>query len=190
MPRIDAPTVAEHHSRRRNALLAAARTLLAEQGLDAVTLGAVGAAAGLARSSVYQYFDSTPALLASVVEDLSSTTETRLAEAWVHAATPMTRIDAFVRVSLDTARDATHRSLSALEAATVPAECRAHIAELHRRQFEPLHAALVELGDPDPDLTMHLIRGLIVTASRALDEGASKDAVVTRTLDLIHHGIA
>ncbi len=52
MPRIDAPTVAEHHQMRRAALMAAAGDLLATQGVESVTLGAVGAAAGLARSSV------------------------------------------------------------------------------------------------------------------------------------------
>ena len=61
MPRIDAPTVAEHHAQRRAALLAAAEELLAEQGVEAVTPAAVGARAGLARSSVYQYFSSSPA---------------------------------------------------------------------------------------------------------------------------------
>ncbi|MGB8020339.1 MAG: TetR family transcriptional regulator, partial [Candidatus Nanopelagicales bacterium] len=68
MPRIDAPTVAEHHQMRRAALIAAANDLLATEGVEAVTLGAVGAAAGLARSSVYQYFDSTGSLLAELVE--------------------------------------------------------------------------------------------------------------------------
>lgn len=189
MPKIDAPTVAEHHSRRRAALLAAAARLLAAQGVDAVTLAAVGAEAGLARSSVYQYFDSTPALLAAVVQDLAAASEARLAEAGVQATSPEELIDAFVRASLDTATDATHRSLAALESAPLPEVCREHIEALHRRQFEPLRAALVALGDPEPDLSVPLIRGLIVAASRAIGEGAPLGPVADRTLAFIHHGV-
>lgn len=177
-------------SRRRTALLEAAAGLLAEQGTGAVTLAAVGAAAGLARSSVYQYFDSTPALLASVVEELASRANDRLAEAGVHESTPRARIDAFVRAALDTALDATHRSLMSLDSVTLPRECRVHVEELHRRQFEPLRAALEELGDPDPPLTADLIRGILGAASRSLGEGVPRDAVVRRTLHLVHHGIA
>ena len=58
MPRISAPTVAQHRMRQRDALLHAATELLVSGGLSAVTPAAVGAAAGLARPSVYQYFSS------------------------------------------------------------------------------------------------------------------------------------
>ncbi len=69
MPKINAPTVAEHRDQRRAALVHAGRDILASQGADAVTPAAVGAAAGIARSSVYQYFDSSVALLAAIVEE-------------------------------------------------------------------------------------------------------------------------
>ncbi len=189
MPKIDAPTVAEHHRQRRTALLAAATSLLAEQGLDAVNLATVGAAAGLARSSVYQYFDSTPALLAAVVEDVLPRTGEQLAKAMANAATPSGRIDAFVRSTLKTATDPTHRSLYALEGSALPAECLARVAELHRQQYEPLLAALVELDVPQPQLTMQLVLAVVITASRAIINGAAPRTVTTRTLQVIHHGM-
>lgn len=189
MPKIDAPTVAEHHSRRRAALLEAGAALLAEQGVDAVTLGAVGTAAGLARSSVYQYFDSAPALLAAIVNDLAATAHQRLAQAGDGSATPWARIDAFVCAALDTSTDATHRSLAALESASLPAECRAHMRNLHQGVFEPLRQDLAELGDEYPDLSVQLIGGILNAASRALAEGAPREVVISRTLALIHHGL-
>lgn len=189
MPKIDAPTVAEHHQRRRAELLAAATTLLADHGLDAVTLAAVGSAAGLARSSVYQYFDSTPALLAAVVEDVMPRAADQLAIAMARAATPAARIDAFVRTSLETATNPTHRSLHALEGSALPAKCLARIAELHQQFYQPLLAALVELDVPQPDLTMRLVLGIVSAASRAIIDGASSDKVFTATLHLTHHGL-
>jgi AcrR family transcriptional regulator len=189
MPKIDAPTVAEHHSKQRAALLAAATTLLAEEGLDAITLAAVGSAAGLARSSVYQYFDSAPALLAAVIEDVMPRAAKELAEAVARARTPEQRIDAFVRATLDTATDPIHRSLSALAQAPLPAQCRVRISELHHEQFAPLRAAVAELDVPDPELTTRLIRGLIQAAAGSICDGARKPHVMVRTLELIHRGL-
>ena len=190
MPKIDAPTVAEHHQQRRTALLAAATTLLAEHGLDGVSLAAVGAAAGLARSSVYQYFDSTPALIAAVVEDVMPRSGEQLARAMAKAGTPGERIDAFVRSTLNMATDPGHRSIQALEGSTVPPECLARVAELHEQQYAPLLAALVELKVPQPHLTMQMVLAIVTTAARAIVAGASPKTVTARTLDVLHEGVA
>lgn len=189
MPKIDAPTVAEHHRRRRQALLAATERLLAEGGVDGVTLGAVGAQAGLARSSVYQYFDSAPALLAALVEDRMPRSLARLEADTTAAPDPAARVDAFVRSALRTTSDTTHRALSALADAELPPECAMRLAELHRGQQAPLRAALVDLGAPDPALTAELVMGLIEGATRAVTRGAALDAVVDRTLALVHGGL-
>jgi len=190
MPKINAPTVAEHHRQRRGALLAAATTLLAEEGIDAITLAAVGSAAGLARSSVYQYFDSTPALLTAVIEDAMPRATERLTKAVARARTPLQRIDAFVRTTLDTATDPTHRSLYALASSSLPNSCQARIGELHDQQYAPLRAAVAELDVPDPGLTTRLILGLIQAAARTICDGTPKRRVKDRTLDLVHHGLS
>ena len=189
MPRIDAPTVAEHRERRRDALITAATGLLAEHGAEGVTLAAAGAAAGLARSSVNQYFDSTPSLLAAVVEDAMAQNGARLAAALGRARGPAGRVDAFVRSTLDTATDPTHRAIHALAGSALPDECLARVAELHREQYQPLLDALVELGVPEPGLTMEIVVAMVVEASRAIADGRGRARVLARTLDLVHHGI-
>lgn len=189
MPRIDAPTVAEHHSRRRAALLAAAESVLAEQGVDALTLAAVGSVAGLARSSVYQYFDSTPALVAAVVEDSFPRATELLRAAVAGAGTPRERVDAYVRTALELATDRTHRSLSALAGADLHPACRARLAQLHAEQGAPLREALREVGDPDPALTARLLTGILGAAAALVAEGAPRATVESRTLALVHHGI-
>lgn len=69
MPRIQAPTVAEHRAAQHRALVDAARQILAETGRPP-TLARVAARAGLARPSLYQYFRSAEDLLNAVVEDV------------------------------------------------------------------------------------------------------------------------
>lgn len=189
MPKIDAPTVAEHHSRRRAALLAAAEELIAGQGVPALTLAAVGAAAGLARSSVYQYFDSTPALVAAVVEDAFSRTNQQLQAAVHPTDTPRARIDAYVRFVLQVATEPTNRAIHQLGHADLPPSCRARLAELHREQYDPLYAAVADLHIPDPTLTTALVLGIIGAAVQAVTQGSPISRVQRRTLQLIHTGL-
>ncbi|MFN8147396.1 MAG: TetR/AcrR family transcriptional regulator [Candidatus Nanopelagicales bacterium] len=189
MPRIDAPTVAEHHAQRRAALLAAAEELLAEQGVEAVTPAAVGARAGLARSSVYQYFSSSPAIVAAVVEDAFPRAIEQLRAAMAATTTPAEQVDAYVTTALRLAGDRTHRSLRALAVADLPEHCQARMDELHREQTTPLVDALKALGAPDPALTAALVSGVVRAAAQAVAEGAPAARVTRRTLALIHEGI-
>ncbi|MGV8966167.1 MAG: TetR/AcrR family transcriptional regulator [Cellulomonas sp.] len=186
MPRITAPTVAEHRTRQREALLAAATDLLVSQGAGAVTPGAVGAAAGLARPSVYQYFASGADLLAAVVEDAFPRANAELRAALDRASDPADRLDAYVRETLRLARDGAHRAAAALAAAPLPDQCRARLAELHREQAAPLLEALQDLDVPEPALTAQLLGGTLRAAMAALDGGAAYDVVTDRTLALVH----
>lgn len=189
MPRIDAPTVAEHHGLRRAALVRAATELLATGGVDAVTLGAVGSATGLARSSVYQYFDSAPALLAAVVEDVFPRSTERLRAAVDRAASPRDRIDAYLTTALDLATDPAHLSLYALAGTGLPDECRARITELHEAQLAPLRDAVRGLGVPDPALSTRLVLGVLQAATQAVVAGAPRARVKREVLALVHDGL-
>ena len=190
MPRIEAPTVAEHHQMRRAALIAAAGDLLATEGVEAVTLGAVGGAAGLARSSVYQYFDSTGSLLAALVEQEVPRATAHLAAVVARAGDPGGKVEAFVKASLRAATDDNHRATAAIGWADLPPECRARLAELHREQLAPLVAALTELGTRDPQITATLIYGLVRSAAATINTGTPRTRVTRETLSLIRTGLA
>ena len=58
MPKIDAPTVREHHEAVKARLIAAADRILRESGSGVLSAGAVAREAGIARSSIYRYVDS------------------------------------------------------------------------------------------------------------------------------------
>jgi AcrR family transcriptional regulator len=189
VPRIDAPTVVEHHAQRRAALVAAAEALLAEQGVDAVTLAAVGSRAGLARSSVYQYFGSAPGIVAAVVEDAFPRATAQLLAAMAAATSPREKVDAYITTALELSGDRTHRSLRALAAADLPPECHARMAELHEAQTEPLVHALKEMGERDALLTARLVSGIVRAAAQAIAEGTPPARVRRRTLALVHQGI-
>ena len=189
MPKIAAPTVAEHHRQRHDQLIAAATNLVAQSGVDSLTPAAVGAAAGLARSSVYQYFPSTAALVAAVVEDAYPRATAALTEAVERASTPEGRIDAYVTTALSLSTDPTYRSLVALASADLPEGCRARLRELHADQVAPLRAALAETDVSDPDLTVTLILGALHAAADAIAGGAPRARVERSTRDFLAGGV-
>ncbi|MBI1377576.1 MAG: TetR family transcriptional regulator [Frankiales bacterium] len=189
MPRIEAPTVAEHHRMRRAALLEAAEEVLAEQGADALTLGAVGERAGLARSSVYQYFSSAGALMAALVEDAFPRSTDRLRAAVDAEATPRGKVDAFAVTALGLATDRTHRSLEVLGAVDLPAECRARLLELHHEQAAPLVDALTALGLASPEVTARLVLGIVHAAAALVTEGLDVEDARSQVLGLLHEGL-
>jgi AcrR family transcriptional regulator len=187
MPRIDAPTVAQHRARQESALLEAARALLREAGPHAVTPSAVGARAGLARTSVYKYFRSSGEILGRLVlaafEDWGATVRAAVDA----ATTPDERIDAYVRATLQLAASGAHGP------ATVPAglhlgpDWQARLAELHHALATPLHQALRSAGTPDPEVTGALIQATLDGAVRLIDAGRPPDQVIPATLTFLRN---
>jgi len=190
MPKISAPTVAEHRVRQRKALLQAAIDLLVDAGVSAVTPAAVSAAAGLSRPSFYQYFSSGAGILAAVIEDAFPRANAALTDALKSADGPVEELDTYVRVSLRLAHEGAHRPAAALSAAQLPDECRARLRELHQEQAAPLVRALEELGTPDLQLTARLLGGVLEAAMGAIESGAPLAAVTERTLTLVRAGAA
>jgi AcrR family transcriptional regulator len=189
MPKISAPTVAEHRARQRTALLRAATDILVTDGIGAVTPAAVGAAAGLARPSVYQYFPSGAAIIAAIIEDVFPRANQILADAIATASTPSERLDTYIRETLRLAAEGYHRPASALAGATLPPECVTRLIVLHHEQAAPFQQALSELGVPGLLLTAPLLGGIIEAGMRLVEAGQSLVAVTERTTALIHAAI-
>jgi len=70
MPRIRAGSIGEHKTITRSQILTGARQLLEETGSADVNLGDVAAAAGIGRTTLYEYFRDRDDLIASLVEDM------------------------------------------------------------------------------------------------------------------------
>lgn len=189
MPKISAPTVAEHRQRQRDALLASATELLVQGGVSAVTPAAVGAAAGLARPSVYQYFDSSAGILAAIIEDAFPRSNAQLAIALDGLTEPVDVMDAYVRETLRQAAVGAHRPAAALSAAQLPDQCRERLAELHRAQIAPFMGALQQLSVPDLMITARLLGGVLEAAMAAVESGSDPDAVTRATIALIHAAV-
>jgi AcrR family transcriptional regulator len=189
VPKIDAPTVAEHRANQERALLDAARELLLAGGRAAVTPAAVGAAAGLARSSVYKYFGSGEEILARIAAEAFADWGARVRAAVGRAADADGRVDAYVRTTLELAGSGAHRV--AVLGGGLPADeaSRERLAQAHRDLAAPLVDALAERGDAHPALTAELVNGVLGRAIDQLDAGRPFEDVVPATLEFVRRAI-
>lgn len=69
MPRIRAASIDEHKAITREALIDAARNLIEEAGTAEIALGQVALAAGVGRTTLYDYFSDRDDMIASMVEE-------------------------------------------------------------------------------------------------------------------------
>lgn len=185
MPKIQAATVAEHRAAQHRALLDAAHALLVEHPDSPPTLAAVGARAGLARPSVYQYFASRDALLGALVADIFPRWSALVAQAMDAADGPGERVLAYVRANLDLVASGEHAVARALTEIAPRDALTQNSREMHRMLLTPLVEALRELGAPDPAVTAELVNGVVLTASRLIEGGHGAQAVHDRARELL-----
>jgi AcrR family transcriptional regulator len=190
VPRIQAATVAEHHALQRRALLDAARALLAETP-EKPSMGAVGRRAGLARSSVYQYFASADELLAALVEEIFPDWARQVLSRVQAASAPGERVWAYVEANLDLFASSERAVARALTQVVEPDVLQGPMEEFHRRLQVPLRQALTDFGEPEPDAMAEHIDSLILPPSRGRADGdppltsATRDVALARLRRLL-----
>ncbi|WP_370084120.1 TetR/AcrR family transcriptional regulator [Streptacidiphilus sp. MAP12-16] len=184
--------MAEHRQLQRDALLEAARALLAEGGMEALTFPALAGRTGLARSSVYEYFRSR----AAVVEELCAVDfpawAAEIAEVVARADGPQTRVEAYVRAQLALAGDPRHRAVAAISAGELDDSARERIRASHGQLVGLVVTALAELGHQQPGLTAVLVQGIVEAAVKRLEIGAAEDpsAITEATVSLVLNGVS
>lgn len=69
MPKINAPTIDEHKVLTRSALLEAGADAFVQYGLAGTSIGTMADMAGIARTTVYEYFPNKESVLAALITD-------------------------------------------------------------------------------------------------------------------------
>ncbi|HLV04842.1 MAG TPA: TetR/AcrR family transcriptional regulator [Actinomycetaceae bacterium] len=179
MPRIIAPTVAEHRAARERALLDAAHAILLETG-EAPGLAAVAERVGLARTSVYQYFRSRRELLQAMVRDVYPRWVERVAAAMGAAPTTADQVLAYAAANVELVAEGAHAVGSALAALDPGEALDAQAMQMHRELQEPLVAALESLDVESPEEVAGLVNAVVHAATVLLESGRSPAEVLDR----------
>ncbi len=171
MPKIQAPTVALHRELRRQQLIDAAMELALTNGAQSITVAAVAAKAGLARSSIYEYFASSADLVADLVlEELDYYTQ-RLADAVGSTTDPYLRIELWISESLRYVADGRHMLVKSLNTINTPEARKDEITMGHRRMMAPLQKSLSEIGLENVRVAAALLSSVTDAASIRIDAG-------------------
>lgn len=170
MPKISAATVAEHREAQTRALIAAARSVFAETGTKP-SLAEVAARAGLARSSVYQYFKSADDLLIAVVDDIFPRWQALIESEMQAARTPGEKILTYVYANLKLVDNGEHAVASALHEVEPSPEITERGHHMHRQLAQPLMEALREYGVADIEVSAALITSVMSSGISLLERG-------------------
>ncbi len=141
MPKIDAPTVREHHAMVKAKLIAATEQILHENGPEGLSAGAVAKRAGIARNSIYRYVDS--------VDDLKFLALEQYVPRWIQLifsqvnrdAEPAQQLADFAVASLRQTRESSHGWLMSImrtgarrpEGSPVRKQTEGDIQDVHAR---------------------------------------------------------
>ncbi|MFF0298078.1 TetR/AcrR family transcriptional regulator [Kitasatospora sp. NPDC004614] len=197
MPKIRAATVAEHRQLQQAALLEAARVLLAEGGREALSFGALAARAGLARSSVYEYFRSKSELVEALCAVDLPLWAAEIEAGMAACDGPAERIEAYVRGQVALATDPVHRALVAVAEYELDDAARARIRAAHTGLTALVVRTLEELGHTGPAVAASLLQGVVEAAVRQIERAREAadvpeiaDAAVRFALDGLRSGAA
>ena len=179
VPKIAAPTLAEHRQQRLDAILEAAREIVLDDGADNLTFSGVAARAGLARNSLYEYFDTREALLLAVLESELPTWINAIEKSMAAARTPDGVVKAYVTAQLAKVADGDHQWASLVRTVRFDANGQARLSAHHEALIEPLTAALKRLGQPRPHVTAALLHGIVSAGSQLVEDGQPV-GVITR----------
>jgi len=181
MPRINTTNLVNQREWRRSQLINAAAAIALESGSEAITVAAVAQRAGLARTSVYEYFGSSAELVADlIIEELSAFTDI-LVKAVKPANLPEEAIANWINSALQYIADGRHLLAKALSATSLPSNRSAEIGAAHRALLAPLTSALTEMGVIDLNYALSMIQSLTDAATKRIENGNEAEIEISKT---------
>ena len=181
MPRIDAGSIEEHVRVQTARILDAASRLFQERGYRNTDMDGIAQAVGLARNSLYRYYQNKDFILLACVErDMSAFVE-RMHGLSDHYPDPLARIGAWLDMQIDMATSPAHASLEMMaEIRTDAPALRKRLMELHEAPGAVLEGAVAEVlrgKRRDARLIVALINGMVEAAAGQAIRRENKTAV-------------
>ena len=171
-PKIQAATIVEQRAMRQRQLIDAALAIALESGAASITVAAVAQRAGLARSSIYEYFSSSADLIADLVIEELALYQKRLSQAVIGTQDPYQHIELWIAEALQYVVDGRHMLIKSLNAATIPEFRRDEISQGHRNLMTTISAPLQEIGLTDIRGAMSYLQNTIEAASVRIESGS------------------
>lgn len=190
MPRIRAASIDEHKALTRRALLDSAYDLIDEAGTAEIAIGEVALAAGVGRTTLYDYFTDRDDLIAALVEDELPFVISEIIDSVDDSGSTRDQLGELAVKTVEfVAEDRVYGVILHREVGRMGLEAQERIRESHSdlsSRMAGLYARGVEEGifDPlPPALAGRLIQDAIMSAARVLIDGSAPQEAVIKGLE-------
>ena len=181
MPKISAPTVAEHRATQRSALIRAGEAALLDSGLSGVTPRSVCERAGLGRSSFYDYFPTKDDLLVAIAIDAIERWDAEIEQQLTGVEPGLGELRAFVDATMAMTAEGKHEIAGVLREARLAPSRMEDLMTLHDALLRPVLRVLSDLGLAHSRSAVALVQGVLGAGvglvSRGMDHRAVADDV-------------
>nr|BFF09279.1 TetR/AcrR family transcriptional regulator [Microbacterium flavescens] len=189
MPKISAPTVAEHRAMQRAALVRAGEAVLLESGLAAVTPRSVCERAGLARSSFYDYFATKDDLLVAIAIAAIEQWDAEIEQELTGAEPGLGELRRFIDATMEMTAAGKHAIAGALSDANLSPSRLEDLMTLHDALLRPLVRVLSHLGLSESKSAVALVQGILGAGVQLVSHGVDHRAVADDVYRLITRGL-
>lgn len=169
MPKINAPTVREHHEQVMASLIDAAEQILREEGPAALTAGAVSSRAGVARNSIYRYVESVDDLRGLVVERYMPGWFEAVEEALSASDDPREQIVAWTIANLEQATIAGHGWLMRVGDGRLKPSAARNVGRAHAALFSGLGRLWAQINPAKARMAGVMTQGLLMSTMNAVE---------------------
>ena len=170
-PKIQAATIVEQRAMRQRQLIDAAMSLALEGGVSKVTVSSVAKRAGVARSSIYEYFSSSADLIADLIMEEMAYYRDRLACAVAKVEDPYRYIELWIAEALEYVVDGRHLLVKSLNTVTTPNYRKSDIAKGHKELMATITQPISKIGIRDLGLALTYLQNTIDAASIRIESG-------------------
>ncbi|WP_396655810.1 TetR/AcrR family transcriptional regulator [Microbacterium sp.] len=189
MPRITAPTVAEHRALQRAALLRAGEEVLAAGGLTAFSPTSVSERAGMARSSFYDYFPSKDDLLVAIAIDAMERWDAEIEEALAGVEPGYAELRALVDATMRMTAEGKHAIAGIVREADLSPTRVDDLMVLHDALLRPVTRVLGDLGAATSHTSVMLVHGALGAGVQLVTHGVDPQHVADDVFRLLTRGV-
>ena len=189
MPKISAPTVAEHRAAQHAALIRAGEAVLTADGLAGVTPRSVCEHAGLARSSFYDYFKTKDDLLVAIAIDAIERWDVEIEQKLADSEPGLPELRRFVDATMEMAGAGRHAIAGALRDANLSPTRFEDLMALHDVLLRPVIRVLTDLGVPADGSATMLVQGVLGAGVQLVSHGMDHRVVADDVYRLLTNGL-
>ena len=189
MPKISAPSVAEHRANQRAALIRAGEDLLRDDGLASVMPRRVCERAGLSRSSFYDYFTTRDDLLVAIAIAAIEKWEAEIEEELTGVDEGLPALRVFVDATMAMTADGRHDIAGTLQAANLSPSRMEDLMVLHDTLLRPLIRILSELDVANPVRAAMLVQGALGAGVQLVTHGLDPQTVSDDVFRFVTKGL-